>query len=1841
MGVGLAAGAIERSPRRIWALFLALVAALALGCLSPRAEAATVGQQLDGMAVIHQFTGDAASTAAFAANWTAFGWANDKGYDMTTGWRPGPAYPTVDAAYYSAAQYQAAGGAAAAVTMSVNPANAGRHFSLWLDAVNGLAGAQTGYELRFTVVATNTYDVTLSKWQAGVQTVLATKTGHGFVNGNSLAIADQGGSVSAWTNTGTGFAQLLSANDSSLSSGYAGISGAGNITKLTAFKAGQLIPPAPSLDSTTPSSPADNNTPRIVGSAVAGTTVALFTNATCSGTPVTTDSAAALASPGIQVSVADNTTTSFHATATDGLGNASACSSAISYTESSSTGGMDGALDDLPVIDPFTTNETSLSGGGKWTKLPSAIHPGQVQGSGTTGGWGPYNAFPTVHGAFWNQDSFTDDGAGVAVGATLSVNPWIAERYFSLWLDMPDPANAKTGYELRFTMVGANSYDVTLSKWQAGTQTVLATTTAYSLPEQSSFALVDKGGTVSAWIDKGTGYESLLSASDASFGGGHVAVEGAGNISRMRQLKAGELPGGDDGVLDSLPIVDEFATAQNPLSSGGIWTKLEAAIHPGQVQGGGTSGGWGPYNAFPTVHGAFWNQSSTSDAGAGAAVAATLSTSPSIAERYFALWSDMPDPESAGQTGYELRFTQTAAANSYDVTLARWEAGTRTVLASKAAYTFPDQSSFALIDDGGTVTAKTDTGFGYGTLLSASDSAFDGGYAGIEGAGNITRVRDLRSGSLEGLTSPSAEPPAIPPRTASSSASASVSELSTRDFYGISSATQLGTDEEVQAMRELGLRKVRNNIVWSLFETDHGCDGTVDVPFSTATYDQVVRRAADNGITILGDLAGGRGGCPVTEFPIAGTQMYEDYVGPGGFVAKVVQRYGVGGSFWTQDYHGTDRPIRVWEVWNEPNLRVNNPGGNTPLGHTPNPPWEGVQPQRYAKFLIDVAARVRGAQSSLGTSPEAAGTKVLMGGLAPYNEAMPPDQYFSTMYGNAPSSGPGAYTPQQLHNAFDALSYHPYVLSDGTADAVRAKVQQKIEDIRAVLDTQRSALNGGSDASKRLWLTELGWPVITPGTPEYNVNEGMQRNYLKKTFRWIYNHARDYKVDYLAWYFYRDYAESCAAVSGITPTCWDKVAGLKRLDGSTRPSWCAFSFRVGTNLCAEPAEFDTATFSTVVGTVRGRPGAVSVHGNVLITNEDDEVVNDVKVNVNFSKFENGKWVYKNTAQADVVNGHYEVNNWSAGVGQWRVRAVLPAQGPYNGSESGYHEFDIESNDIPTNTFLTLDGYANGAPGTASVSGNVLRNDGTPVEGYVNVNFQKLVNGTWTTMSTAHPTLSNGHYDVDDWGVGVGQWRVRAVFPEGQGEYLTSESNYHYFDIQPVATNTFLTLDGHANGTPGTASVSGNVQRNNGAPVSGTVHVNFQKFVNGVWTTMSTAQRTLSNGHYDVVNWGVGVGQWRVRAVFPEQGDYAGSESNYHTFDIQPVPTQTFLTLDGYANGAPGTASVSGNVLRGGNGAPATGTVHVNFQKFVNGVWTTMSTAQRTLVNGHYDVDDWGVGVGQWRVRAVFPEQGDYAGSESNYHMFDIQPVATNAYLTLGEVLNGQPGYASVSGNVQRTNGAPAPGYVNVNFQKFVNGNWVTESTAHPTLSNGHYSVNYHGVGVGQWRVRAVYPQQGDYAQSESSYHDFQVKSGYRFVFRHSGRCLSLSGNNGANGTAFLQWDCSPNPVPWDGQVFTLVPLGGGYFNVKVNSTGKCVDVTGVSGADGAYLQQWDCLGAGQTNQHWQVVPIAGQPPYHAFMARHSGKCMDILGGGTGNGARAAQWGCHWGGNQQWYFQAIN
>ncbi|MFC6017714.1 RICIN domain-containing protein [Plantactinospora solaniradicis] len=90
--------------------------------------------------------------------------------------------------------------------------------------------------------------------------------------------------------------------------------------------------------------------------------------------------------------------------------------------------------------------------------------------------------------------------------------------------------------------------------------------------------------------------------------------------------------------------------------------------------------------------------------------------------------------------------------------------------------------------------------------------------------------------------------------------------------------------------------------------------------------------------------------------------------------------------------------------------------------------------------------------------------------------------------------------------------------------------------------------------------------------------------------------------------------------------------------------------------------------------------------------------------------------------------------------------------------------------------------------------------------------------------------------------------------------------------------------------------------------------------------------------------------------------------------------------------------------------------------------------------------------------------------------------------------------------------------------------------------------------------------------------------------------------------------------------------GGGLQNVQLvgGQSGRCVEVPGGTTANGAQAQLWDC--SGSTNQRWTHTASRQLTVY-------GNKCLDAYGAGTTNGTTVVIWDCHGGLNQQWNVNA--
>ncbi|MYS86632.1 RICIN domain-containing protein [Embleya scabrispora] len=131
---------------------------------------------------------------------------------------------------------------------------------------------------------------------------------------------------------------------------------------------------------------------------------------------------------------------------------------------------------------------------------------------------------------------------------------------------------------------------------------------------------------------------------------------------------------------------------------------------------------------------------------------------------------------------------------------------------------------------------------------------------------------------------------------------------------------------------------------------------------------------------------------------------------------------------------------------------------------------------------------------------------------------------------------------------------------------------------------------------------------------------------------------------------------------------------------------------------------------------------------------------------------------------------------------------------------------------------------------------------------------------------------------------------------------------------------------------------------------------------------------------------------------------------------------------------------------------------------------------------------------------------------------------------------------------------------------------------------------------------------------------------------NSNKCLEIRGDSTADGADANQWECNGSPT----QAWTWVDVGTSPWGeplryMQNGNSGKCLEIRGDSTADGAAANQWECNGS--PTQMWIV--------YHTINGRfnlinyNSRKCLEIRGDSTDDGAAANQWECNGSPTQLW------
>lgn len=136
---------------------------------------------------------------------------------------------------------------------------------------------------------------------------------------------------------------------------------------------------------------------------------------------------------------------------------------------------------------------------------------------------------------------------------------------------------------------------------------------------------------------------------------------------------------------------------------------------------------------------------------------------------------------------------------------------------------------------------------------------------------------------------------------------------------------------------------------------------------------------------------------------------------------------------------------------------------------------------------------------------------------------------------------------------------------------------------------------------------------------------------------------------------------------------------------------------------------------------------------------------------------------------------------------------------------------------------------------------------------------------------------------------------------------------------------------------------------------------------------------------------------------------------------------------------------------------------------------------------------------------------------------------------------------------------------------------------------------------------------------------------YRLVNHKSGKVLDVSGGSTADGGSLIQWPQNTGT----NQQWKLLPNTDGSYRLANVKSGKVMDSPGGS-AQGAALDQW--TDTSSSNQWWQLVPAS--TGYYRIVNVRNGWCADVKDASTSDGASIIQWPDTGGTNQEWQLVAL-
>ncbi len=294
---------------------------------------------------------------------------------------------------------------------------------------------------------------------------------------------------------------------------------------------------------------------------------------------------------------------------------------------------------------------------------------------------------------------------------------------------------------------------------------------------------------------------------------------------------------------------------------------------------------------------------------------------------------------------------------------------------------------------------------------------------------------------------------------------------------------RLGTpahaDTEWSRMVSTGVESVRSPFVWARAQPDDPAGGSslprdrFGVPTDFSDSDDVVAATARRGLPVLPVVIQ----APTWAAADPGDNLphpkdARDYAH---YVTDLVERYGPNGTFWTEHPELPRRPIRAWQVWNEPNIPYF---------------WHGPWLKGYRALLVAAHNAIKAADP---------GAKVVLGA-------------FSNAAHAVAWRSLGELYKTRVRGLFDQVAVHPYTLLP----------KNVLRSSRYVRDVMRRY----GDGRKPLLITELSWPSTndnrghnrTDHNYGFNVTERQQAQKITEVYRLLAKARRSLGITAVYWY---------------------------------------------------------------------------------------------------------------------------------------------------------------------------------------------------------------------------------------------------------------------------------------------------------------------------------------------------------------------------------------------------------------------------------------------------------------------------------------------------------------------------------------------------------------------------------------------------------------------------------------------------------------------------------------------------------------------------------------------------